>query len=198
MQVISEQKARDIVISLHSATSENLERFAIHSSTLSARGDYWVVRANSEDYVVRGMVEHCYVGVNAYLVHTESGDVEVVGSGGSVERYLEDKCDLFNAGTKCYVLMPIADASDKAFVLHLRQQLECSLVDARRLTSSEHKYWLTGKRSTLSHAKRLLEQRGILTKIELVPHPCAASTARESDWHWEALKASLNLRHSAT
>ncbi|TPG93310.1 hypothetical protein EAH72_20475 [Pseudomonas caspiana] len=40
------------------------ERFVIQSCELSANGDYWVIRSNSEDYVVHGMTEFCAPAVD--------------------------------------------------------------------------------------------------------------------------------------
>jgi len=76
------------------------DTFVIQSCVLSARSDYWIVRANSEDFVLRGMGEKQYVGVNAYLVSTVAGSIEIVGSGQSVESYLQDKYDVEAAGDK--------------------------------------------------------------------------------------------------
>lgn len=45
------------------------ESFVIQSGELRANGDYWVIRSNSEDYVVHGMTEFCYVSVNAHLIN---------------------------------------------------------------------------------------------------------------------------------
>ncbi len=54
------------------------ERFVIQNSELSAHRDYWVIRCNSEDYVVHGMTEFCYVGVNAHLINVVSGEHEAI------------------------------------------------------------------------------------------------------------------------
>src|SRR3990167_7401021 len=105
--MINEEQAKAFVLHRCEAFTQGRERFAVQSCTLSSKGDYWVVRANSEDFVLRGIQELCYVGANAHLVHTTSGDIETVGSGQSVEQYLEDKYDLIEAGDKHYVLEQI-------------------------------------------------------------------------------------------
>lgn len=67
--------------------SPQYEKFALISCELSGDGDHWIVRVNSEDDVLHGRFERCYVGVNAYLVNVMSGEIETVGSAQSVETY---------------------------------------------------------------------------------------------------------------
>ncbi|MDU8360120.1 hypothetical protein [Pseudomonas syringae group sp. J309-1] len=52
--MLSEQQARAIVLALHDGYLRDgkPERFVVYFCELSANGDYWVVRSNSEDYVV--------------------------------------------------------------------------------------------------------------------------------------------------
>ena len=190
--MIDAEQAKALVLRRSEAASEGRERFAIQSCTLSAQGDYWVIRANSEDFVLRGIQERCYVGVNAHLVDTASGEIETVGSGQSVEQYLGDKYDAARAGTKHYVLVPDFDKNDKASVIRVRQKLECTLQRAMQLVSPESSCWLTGKRSTLGHAQALLQREGIQTSIQLQQSPGPAVKIDDSVWHWDLLKSALN------
>lgn len=190
--MIDADQAKALVLERSEAASQGRVRFAIQSCTLSAHGEYWVIRTNSEDFVLRGIQERCYVGVNAYLVNAASGEIETVGSGESVEQYLGDKYDAARAGTKHYVLGPDFNKNDKASVIRLRQKLECTLQRAMQLVSPESSYWFTGKRRTLGHAQALLQREGIQTKIQLRQSPGRAVEIGDSVWHWDLLKSALN------
>lgn len=193
---VNADQAKAIVLRLCEAPSPEGDRFAIQSCTLSAKGDYWIVRANSEDFVVRGMEERRYVGANAHLVNTTTGDVETVGSGISLEDYLQDKYDLAKAEGKHYVLGPEFDRSDKAAVVRLRQKLECSLQRAMQLASPDMRCWLTGKRRTLQHAQAMLRREGIAASIQLLADPGVAARIDDSVGHWNALKSTLQVGRS--
>lgn len=147
--MIDADQAKALVLRRCEASSHQGDRFAIQSCELSEFGDYWVVRANSEDFVVRGIQECRYVGANAHLVHATSGEIETVGSGQSVEQYLGDKYDVMRAAGKHYVLTPNFDRSDKPGVIRLRQMFDCSLQTAVQMVSPESKFWLTGRKRTL-------------------------------------------------
>jgi hypothetical protein len=189
--MIDADQAKSIVLRRSEASSQSGDRFAIQSCVLSDRGDYWIVRANSEDFVVRGVQERQYVGANAHLVNAKSGAVETVGSGQSVEQYLKDKYDVAVAGDNHYVLVCGFDNSDKASVIHLRQKLDCTLQIAVQLTSEPSRVWLYGKRSALLHAQELLQREGIATNIQLQAKTGSAVWIDHSVWHWEAVKAAL-------
>ncbi|MBB5943504.1 hypothetical protein [Xanthomonas sp. 3307] len=190
--MIKADQAKALVLHCYEASCEGRERFAIQSCTLSERGDYWIVRANSEDFVLRGIQERCYVGINAHLVNTTSGEIEIVGSGQCLDEYLQDKCDAANAGASHYVLCPDFDTSDKASVIRLRQRLECSLQRAIQLASPEFGCWLTGKRRMLSNAKEMLQNEGIAVRIRLLENPRCAVTIENYILHWTELRSALN------
>lgn len=199
--MISAQDAQSIVLQRvdDAADEDDLDRIVIQSCELSERGDYWVIRANSKAYVIYGMQERCYVGVNAYLVSTTTGTLDIVGSGQSLESYLQDRYDLAAAGDNHYVLGPAFGRSDKAALLHLHQQLECRLQDAIRLLSAPQNAWITGQLSTLQMASKILQQRGIEVCIVLCPEVGSAIKIESNVWHWEALKAEFHrLIHSLT
>ncbi|WP_338763050.1 hypothetical protein [Massilia sp. METH4] len=190
--MIDADQAKALILRRSEGSYGGTERFTVQSCALSERGDYWVIRVNSEDFVVRGMRERCYVGANAHLVDTATGRIETVGSGQSVEQYLEDKYDAAAAGDMHYVLGPDFGRDAKMAVIRLRQKLECSLAQAMMLVSPASSDWLTGKKSTLSHAQAMLLREGIATVIRLQADAASAVPIDDSIWHWRALKAALN------
>ncbi|MDQ7760544.1 hypothetical protein RAB70_03445 [Xanthomonas sontii] len=190
--MIEADQAKALVLRCCEASREGKDRFVIQFCALSECGDYWIIRANSEDFVLRGIQGRCYVGVNAHLVSTASGEIEIVGSGQSVDEYLQDKCDAARAGTNHYVLGPDFDKSDKAGVIRLRQKLECSLQRAMQLVSPEFNCWLTGEKRLLSDAKAILHKEGVTTSIRLLENPGCAVRIDNSVWYWTALKSALN------
>ena len=189
--MIDEDQAKVLVLRRCEAPSQGRERFAIQSCELSERGDYWIVRANTEDCVLRGMWERCYVGANADLVHTVTGQIETVGSGQSVEAYLEDKYDVAAAGAMHYVLSPDFGKDDKTAIIRLRQKLACSPQRAVQLVSPALSSWLTGTRRTLLQAQALLLDEGIATSIRLQESP-ASAVPIDSILHWRELKPALD------
>jgi hypothetical protein len=164
-------------------------KMCVQSCESSPRGDYWIIRANSEDYVVHGRTERCYVGVSAYLVDSRTGALEIVGSGAGWQQYLQDKYDLEAAGDGRYILAPDFGFDDKRAVINLRQRLDCSLELVRAMVSD--RAWLTGKLRVLKCAKGLLEKQGISTAIRIEPGTMSAAPIGEGVWHWDALKKVL-------
>ncbi|WP_177413865.1 hypothetical protein [Pseudomonas sp. RU47] len=116
------------------------ERFVIQNCELSANGDYWVIRSNSEDYVVHGMTEFCYVGVNAHLINVVTGERETVANCFSVEEYLQDKYDLTAATGKQYVLTPALDRANKPALINLRRKLQCTYPQTLALLTARNGY----------------------------------------------------------
>lgn len=98
--MIDKETAQSIVLQFcqDNALDSNQDLFVIQSCELSPNRDYWVICCNTEDYVVRGVIEHCYVGVSAYLVDTTSGAIEKVGSAQNWRQYLQDKYNLQPVG----------------------------------------------------------------------------------------------------
>jgi hypothetical protein len=170
------------------------ERFAIQSCELSFNGDYWVIRSNSEDYVVHGMTEFCYVGVNAYLVNVVTGKHETVVSCMSVEEYLQDKYDLEAASGNQYVLTPAIERGDKPALVNLRRKLQCTYPQILALLTGKQRHWLTGKRRLLEEAQRLLLEQAITTQIELVTDAGEAVTIGVETWHIEAVFKAVRER----
>ncbi|MFZ6757042.1 hypothetical protein ACO0K9_07465 [Undibacterium sp. Ji50W] len=164
--MITAEDAQTIILRLcHQGREAN--EFVIQSCVLSPRNDYWVVRANSADYVLRGMEERCYVGVSAHLVDVFTGEVETVGSGQGWQSYLVDKYDLINAKGNHYILSPAFDKRDKSALINLRQKLECRLQDVIYMTSPDNNFWLAGRLSALCEIKKTLEKANIKVNIEL-------------------------------
>jgi hypothetical protein len=167
------------------------ERFAIQSCELSSCGDYWAICANSEDYVLRGMFERCYIGVSAYLVDSVSGDVEIVSSRTSWQTYLNDKYDLEHAGGLSYVLEPAFDKTQKTAVINLRQKLALTYPETLALLSPEKCRWLTGKLRVLRDAQRMLREQGIETEIHMREDRIDAKVIDETIWHWDLLVSQM-------
>lgn len=184
-QVISAEQAQAIVLA-----GVRSMPWAIQSCHRSACGEYWVIRANSAAYVLYGQEEYCCVGVNAHLIHTVSGEKEIVGSGMSVEDYLADKRNVLAAGDQYYVLEPDFDRSDKSLVIHLRQKLECSLQMAMQMLSEPNRRWLTGSGRDLMGAQALLAREGIPTTVVLRDYVGPAVALRTA-WFWPQVQEAL-------
>nr|BFD41255.1 hypothetical protein FFPRI1PSEUD_27540 [Pseudomonas sp. FFPRI_1] len=170
------------------------ERFVIQSCTLTTRGDYWAVCCNSEDYVVHGLAEYCYVGVSAHLVDVETGAIETVANCTSVEEYLQDKYDLRAAAGSVYVLAPAFGRDDKPALINLRRKLACTYPQALALLSGEQAHWLTASRRRLQEAQRLLASQGIATRIELAPEVLNGIEIDVEVWYAEAALEALRKR----
>ncbi|MET3453524.1 MULTISPECIES: hypothetical protein [Pseudomonas] len=194
--MLSAQQASAIVLDLHkeSVRDGGPERFVIQSCELSPNGDYWIIRCNTEDCVVHGKTEYCYVGVNAHLVEVRSGALETVASCFSIEEYLRDKDDLRAAAGESYVLMPAFSRESKAALINLRQKLECSYPDSFSLLSVAGRRWFTGKRRHLEDVQRLLNIEGIATDIKLQADPQGAITIGPETWHIDAVLKALHKK----
>ncbi|UFH49516.1 hypothetical protein [Pseudomonas sp. KNUC1026] len=194
--MLSAQQASAIVLALFDGRIRDgqPERFVIQACELSAGGDYWVIRCNSEDYVVHGKAEYCYVGVNAHLIDVVTGEHESVASCFSVEEYLQDKHALKVAAGNSYVLCPAFSREDKVALLNLRRMLSCSYPEVFALLSGAGRQWLTGIRRHMEHIQRLLERQGVATVIELVPSAAGAVSVGPETWHIEAVLRALHKR----
>lgn len=194
--VLTAEQACEIVLGLFDGVMRDgkPERFVIQSCELSANGDYWVIRSNSEDYVVHGMTEFCYVGVNAHLINVITGERETVVSCMSVDEYLQDKYDLEAASGNQYVLTPAIDRGDKPALVNLRRKLQCTYPQTLALLTGIQRLWLTGKRRLLEDAQRLLLEQGITTQIELVLDAGEAVAIGVETWHIEAVLMAVRER----
>jgi hypothetical protein len=194
--VLTAEQACEIVLRLFDGVMRDgkPERFVIQSCELSANGDYWVIRSNSEDYVVHGMTEFCYVGVNAHLINLMTGESETVVSCMSVDEYLQDKYDLEAASGNKYVLTPAIDRSDKPALVNLRRKLQFTYPQTLALLTGKQRHWLTGKRRLLEDAQRLLFEQGIATQIELVFDAGEAVAIGVETWHIEAVLRAVRER----
>lgn len=194
--MLSAQQASAIVLDLHKGVLRDgqPERFVIYSCELSASGDYWVIRCNTEAYVVHGETQYCYVGTNAHLIEVKTGRLETVASCFSVEEYLQDKDDLHAAAGKSYVLGPSFSRERKGDVINLRQKLACSYPDSFALLLGKGRQWLTGKRRHLEHARRLLAIEGIASDIGLQVEPKGAIMIGPETWHIDAVLRAIRKR----
>lgn len=194
--MLTTEEAQKIVLHLinQGKDTNGENEFVIQSCIPSPRKDYWVIRANSADYVIRGMEEKCYVGVSANLVNALTGEVETVSNIQSWQSYLEDKYDLINAQGNFYILRPAFDKSDKSALINLRQKLECRAQDVICMTSPDNNFWLTGNLRKLNDAKILLEKANIQVNIELHADSRGAIVIDESVWYFDEIKARLRRR----
>lgn len=194
--LVTAEQACDVVLGLSDGHMRDgkPERFVIQSCELSANSDYWVIRSNSEDYVVHGMTEFCYVGVNAHLINVRTGERETVASCMSVDEYLQDKYDLEAAARNKYVLTPAIDRGDKPALINLRQKLQCTYPQTLALLTGKQRHWLTGKRRFLEDAQQLLLEQAITTHIELVPDAGEAVVIGVEAWHIEAVLRAVGKR----
>ncbi|WP_308125041.1 hypothetical protein [Pseudomonas cichorii] len=193
--MLTAEQACEIVLGLFNGVMRDgkPERFVIQSCELSANGDYWVIRSNSEDYVVHGMTEFCYVGVNAHLINVMTGERETVANCMSVNEYLQDKYDLKTASGNQYVLIPAIDRGDKPALVNLRRKLQCTYPQTLALLAGKQ-LWLTGKRRLLENSQRLLLEQGITTQIELVLDASEAVAIDVETWHTEAVLRAVRER----
>lgn len=194
--MLTAEQACDIVLGQFDGAMRDgkPERFVIQSCELSANGDYWVIRSNSDDCVVHGMTEFCYVGVNAHLINIRTGERETVASCMSVDEYLQDKYNLEAAAGNQFVLTPAFDRGDKPALINLRRKLQCTYPQTLALLTDKQRYWLTGKCRFLEDAQRLLLEQAIATQIELVLDAGEALAIGVETWHIEAVLRAVRER----
>jgi len=187
--MITEEQARRIVL----ATAEDVP-LAVYGCTLSPRGDYWVVEANSERWVLHGDFRDMLVGVSAYLVHAVTGALSLVGSAQQWQDCVEDLHDLDVAAGRHYVLVPGCDPHDRQAAMRLHRQLACSLLDSRYLLSADGRSWLTGTRRVLATVQAALQERDIAADIELMRETGAALPVTVDDASWDSMAPLIRRR----
>ena len=143
------------------------ELFVVSYCRLSPRKDFWVISANSKAYIIDGDQSKCYVGVGAYLVDVESGDLTIVGSGQSLNDYFQDMYDDRTANGKVYLLRSGYNSLPKAEVITLKNLLGCDLKESRELLIGSSKDWVYGKNRVLVKFQNYLIDKGIKTEITL-------------------------------
>jgi hypothetical protein len=165
--MVGRPQAEEVVLRFCNASPAESpgDELVIQSCELSEAGDYWIVRANSHAFVHDGDVSRCYVGVNAHLVDTHTGDHELVGSAQSVEQYLQDKYDLRTAAGRPYVLRPNFEPSDRHQAIRLRQLLGISAMAVLRLVAEPQRPWYHGSRRVLEGLQSALADHHISTRI---------------------------------
>ncbi|HEK2896166.1 hypothetical protein [Proteus terrae] len=187
--MITSQQAQDIVLN-HCHSSPCGERFAIYSCELSPKQDFWIIRCNSERYVIYNQLEHCYVGINAYLVDTFTGKIDIIASGESVEDFLQDIYDTQTAGSQFYLLRPTFSKENKIALLNLKQWLGCGYTDTIKLLTI-NRSWFTGKHRYLQHIQILLNKRNINTEIILADKTESIVIIDNSTWFEEDIRKEL-------
>lgn len=164
--MLTQQEACDLVLARFTRT-----RGAVSACRLDPRGQYWVIHANSYEYVVNGRSDRCLVGVGAYLVHIASGRLTTTPSYETWHESIQDIYDLDDAAGAHYVLRPDCAPGDKRAIVHLHRRLDCSLIDARWLLDAANRDWLTGTGRCLRHARAELAKHGIQTQVVLQDDP---------------------------
>lgn len=187
--MITSQQAQDIVLN-HCHSSPCGEQFAIYFCELSPKQDFWIIRCNSERYVIYNQLEYCYVGVNAYLVDTSTSKIDIVGSGESVEDFLQDIYDAQTACGQFYLLRPTFSKENKISLLHLKQWIGCGYIYAINLLTI-NKNWFTGKRRYLQHMQTLLDKRDIKTEIILADNIDGIVVINNNTWFEEDIRKEL-------
>lgn len=187
--MVTEEQARQLILAAGEGTP-----LVIMSCELSERGDFWVIVANTEDYVSHGKLEAMLLGVNAYLVHVGTGAITVVGSAQRWEDVIEGLHDLEVAAGQFYVLVSTGDQDDKRETIRLHQRLACSLRDARYLLSPAGQHWLTGTRRALAAAQALLHAQGIATEVVLRPDAGGAIVLESAEVTWPVVSEHICRR----
>lgn len=187
--MINQDEAESRVLAFGQA--ESGVALAIQTCERSPRGDYWIIRANSEDFVFGGDRSQMLVGASAYLVRVADGEITVVGSNEAWQTVLQDKYDEAAAGSMHYVLDPIFERNDKTAVVLVRQRLLCSQQTALQLASEERRGWLTGLRRHLLIAQTVIGGKGINTRIVLRHDVDGIPQMDEHVADWNALVARI-------
>lgn len=187
--MITSQQAQDIVLN-HCHSAPYAEQFVIYFCELSPKQNFWIIRCNSERYVIYNQLEHCYVGVNAYLVDAFTGKINIVSSGESVEDFLQDIYDAQTACGQFYLLRPTFSKENKISLLHLKQWIGCGYIDAINLITI-NKNWFTGKHRYLQHMQTLLDKRDIKTEIVLADNIDGIVVINNNTWFEEDIRKEL-------
>lgn len=189
--MITSQKAQDLVLNLCNSKCYN-DKFIVYFCELSLNQDYWIIRCNSERYILNNSHAHCYVGVNAYLVNTLTGEIEIVSSAHSIDDFLQDKSDLQRAGQCFYILQPTFTKENKQALINLKQWLGCGYTEALSLLSLNNNKWFTGKLRYLQHIQALLKNKNIKTEISLIETTDNAVVIEPNILYEEDIKKELN------
>lgn len=131
------------------------------------------------------------VGINAHLVNTETGEIEIVGSGQSVDDYLQDKYDLHKASDQAYVLIPYINWKNNKKIIKLKQWLQCSYEDLKLLSKPQHLYGLTSYRRGLAAVQNYLLSKQITSEIKLMTQPINAMRLKNDIYYIEQCRQLL-------
>lgn len=187
--MVTEEHAKQIILNLHNHDSD--EKYVIYYCEISQNQDYWIIRCNTEKGIIYQQFEHLLIGVNAHLVNTQNGEVEIIGSNQDVDEYLQDKHDLHEAGNKSYVLIPTFDINHKMLLIKLRQSLHCSYADIILLFSTQPQPGFTGTRRQLQYVQQRLKTLSITSDIHLILPPVKALIINAANWYDKDIKNQL-------
>jgi hypothetical protein len=163
--MITKTEAESII--LEKINQEFEHKQIVSSSYLSDDKNFWVIRANSEVFIKYGDHRYNYVGVAAYLVDSQTGDVGHVGSAQDEDEVLQDIQDVRIAGDKIYILKSAYTTYDFSTLKHFRTIIPCGMSKAKELLVGKHQNWITGQKSFLNKIKAYLENVGIKCEIQL-------------------------------
>lgn len=173
---ISAEKTKTMILDLYHHTNphDSVEKYVIYYCELSPNKNYWIIRCNTEKAIIFQQFEYMLVGVNAHLVNTKTGEIEIVGRGQNIDDYLQDKYDLHKAGEQSYVLIPYINWKNSKKIIKLKQWLQCSYEDLKLLSKPQHLYGLTSYRRGLATIQNYLLSKQIISEIKLMTQPIAA------------------------
>lgn len=185
----NESQARKKVLELVNKPdrSHDQDEFVISSIRMSENKDYWIVHANSRAYVEDGDTSRCYVGVGAYMLDSETGEIEIIGSAESPAHFLQDKYDLKLANGKHYILACGHEVKDKKAIVNIHQVFNCPLTKAKNLLR-ENRNWFSGKKRHLEEAQRFMDSKGIKTEIKLSDMDSSIAKINSEIVWWEAME----------
>jgi len=185
----SEAQARKKVLDFvnSSGHNPNEDEFVISDIRLSENKDYWITSANSKAYIEQGDSSRCYVGASAYMLNTETGEIEIVGNAQSPETYLKDKYDIKLANGNKYILVCSHNPKDKKAIINIHQVFNCPLKHAMHLVRDKTT-WFTGIKRHLEEAKLLLETKDIMTEIQLTDTINDIPVIQNDIIWWEAMQ----------
>ena len=177
--MISEKEARQLVLDTCNPNETGGE-WIISECFSSPKDDFWVIRGNTKAWIDEKKWEAQLVGVNAYLVNKESGQMHVVISAFSVEEFIQDLYDERGRGGKVYALC-CANPGDKREIIRMRSLLNCMISLAKSLFD-EHYYWVTGRKQHLEGMKAFLAGKGINSRIDLIDPDKELPVIRQNHW----------------
>lgn len=163
--------------------NETVERdgdeFHESSVELTSERDYWIIQGNTKAGLVGGDERRILIGISCFIIDSDSGTLEIVGSAQKTCDILQDCRDNKLAAGKHYVLSGGTGNGSLEEVSALRKIFPIGVSRARQFLLPPKRHWFTGKRRFLLEYKRELSHLGMPSEILLLDH---APQAIEVDW----------------